>query len=176
MWFHKATRALQARSRPGWIAEGSLWEDTLPRRSEPQKGQPDCRPPGQTGCNLDLSSRPFQSLFPGGASSLTGLALATSRPVQGRCTGLEEQSGGGVLGRSAPNFSRTFLGLGQMNGSLAGHLQVDVEGQWRRERSQQTPSVDLLISNEDWAWTFARLLGHTGTGERTSGLWPNAER
>ena len=63
-----------------------------------------------------------------------------------------------------------------MNRSLAGRLQMDTEGQWQRERSQQMPSVDLLISNEDLAWTFARLLGHTGTGERTFGLWPNVER
>ena len=60
--------------------------------------------------------------------------------------GLEGRRGSEVLGRSAPNFSRTFLGVGQMNGSLARLLQVDTEGQWQRERSQQMPSVDLLIS------------------------------
>lgn len=84
--------------------------------------------------------------------------------------GLEGRRGSGVLVRSAPNFSRTFLGVGQMKGSLARLLQVDTEGQWQRECSQQTPSVDLLISNEDSAWTFVRFLGHTGTED----FWPLA--
>ena len=61
--------------------------------------------------------------------------------------GLEGRRGSGVLGSSAPDFSRAFLGVGQMNGSLARLLQVDTEGHWQREHSQQMPSVDLLISN-----------------------------
>lgn len=53
---------------------------------------------------------------------------------------------------------------------------MDAEEQMQREHSQQMPSVDLLISNEDLALTFTGLPRHTGAGEMTFGPWPKAER
>ena len=53
---------------------------------------------------------------------------------------------------------------------------MDAEEQLQREHSQQMPSVDLLISNEDLALTFTGLPCHTGAGKMTFGPWPKAER
>ena len=50
-----------------------------------------------------------------------------------------------------------------------GSCELTQKGYCRRH-SQQTPSVYLLISNENLALAFMGVLGHTGVSERTSGL------
>ena len=85
------------------------------------------------------------------------------------------RAGGSLEGLPQISPGPSF-GLGQLSRNLARIPGVDAEEQLQREHSQQMPSVDLLISNEDLALTFTGLPCHTGAGKMTFGPWPKAER